>query len=217
MSDKRAAAVLHHGQRVRLEDETGVIYVSEVAAVENKSMVLRLLDEAPEDAFPTGATAFIGIAGPGGLSRLKAIVDMREADDPSVIDLTPLGEFEILQRRREPRLPVSFSLPCKRYRSGGWADAKPLTAEDLSAGGLRALAKEKFNTGDVVELQLPLGSLTLTVNGLVVTSRPAPSPTGAAGAGAGAVATVHIAFTQVPAETRTAIARFVSEHAMSDA
>ena len=35
------------------------------------------------------------------------------------------------------------------------------TAEDLSAGGLRALAKEKFNTGDVVELQLPLGLLEI--------------------------------------------------------
>src|SRR4051812_14173118 len=190
MSDKRAAAVLHHGQRVRLEDETGVIYVSEVAAVADKSTVLRLLDEAPKEAFPAGATAFIGIAGPGGLSRLKAVVDMRETDDPSVIDLTPLGEFEILQRRREPRLPVTFSLPCKRYRADGWVSVKPLTAEDLSAGGLRASAKEKFMTGDVVELQLPLGSQTVTVNGLVVTSRPAGSDVPAA-------AILHIAFTQL--------------------
>ena len=63
---------------------------------------------------------------------------MRETDDPSVIDLTPLGEFEILQRRREPRLPVSFSLPCKRYRAEGWVAAKPLTAEDLSDPAVQA-------------------------------------------------------------------------------
>src|SRR5438270_11703315 len=166
MSDKQAAAVLHHGQRVRLEDSTGVIYVSEVAAVEGKSLVLRLLDEAPADAFPSGATAFVGIAGPAGLSRLKAVVDIRETDDPSVIDLTPLGEFEILQRRREPRVPVEFSLRCRRYRADGWAAAKPLSAEDLSAGGLRASTREKFNTGDVLEVELPLADEPVTVSGL---------------------------------------------------
>src|SRR5438270_1356570 len=188
MSDKQAAAVLHHGQRVRLEDSTGVIYVSEVAAVEGKSLVLRLLDEAPADAFPTGATAFVGVAGPSGLSRLKAVVDLREADDPSVIDLTPLGEFEILQRRREPRVPVSFPLPCRRYRADGWTATKPLTAEDLSSGGLRASSKERFNTGDVLEVDLPIANEAVTVSGLVVTSRPGS---------ASGTTVLHIAFTQL--------------------
>src|SRR5438067_882111 len=77
MGENQAATVLRHGQRVRLEDATGVIYVSEVTSVAGKSLVLRLLDEAPEDAFPTGATAFVGVAGPSGLSRLKAVVDLR--------------------------------------------------------------------------------------------------------------------------------------------
>jgi hypothetical protein len=208
MGDKQAAAMLRHGQRVRLEDSTGVIYVSEVASVESTSLVLRLLDDAPEDAFPSGATAFIGIAGPSGLSRLKAIVDLRETDDPSVIDLTPLGEFEILQRRREPRVPVDFAVPCRRYRADGWTATKPLTAEDLSAGGLRAATKERFNTGDVVELELPIAASPVTVSGLVVTSRPGQT-------GAGTI--LHIAFTQLSGAARNAINGFVSTHAMSDA
>src|SRR3954464_10859001 len=149
MTDNRATAVLRHGQRVRLEDETGVIYVSEVSSVAEDSMVVRLLDEAPNDAFPKGATAFIGIAGPRGLSRLKAVVDAVEGADHQVLDLTPLGEFELLQRRREPRIPVTFPIPCRRYRASGFTDTKPLTGENISAGGLRAASKERFTTGDV--------------------------------------------------------------------
>ena len=202
MSEK-ATAVLRHGQRVRLEDETGVIYVSEVSSVADDSMVVRLLDEAPEDAFFKGATAFIGIAGPKGLSRLKAVVDAVEENDHQVLDLTPLGEFELLQRRREPRVPVSFSIPCRRYRASGFVGTKPLSGENISAGGLRAVSKEKFSTGDVVELDLPLGE-TLTVNGLVVTAREDEKAW-----------VLHIAFTQLPAASRHAIERYVSEQLTS--
>src|SRR5437763_560391 len=135
MSQNRAASTLRSGQRVRLEDETGVIYVSEVTSMDANTMVVRLLDDAPDDVFQSGATAFIGIAGPQGLSRMKAVVDAREEDDPNVIDLTPLGQFELLQRRRQPRIPFTVSLPCRRYRAAGLSPTKPLAAEDLSAGG----------------------------------------------------------------------------------
>src|SRR4051812_37146619 len=99
--DDKATATFRHGQRVRLEDETGVIYVSEVSSVNDGSLVVRLLDEAPEDAFSVGTTAFVGIAGPQGLSRMKVVVDDRQSDDPNVIDLSGAGDFELLQRRRE--------------------------------------------------------------------------------------------------------------------
>jgi len=206
MTDNRAAAVLHGGQRVRLEDETGVIYVSEVSSVAENSMVIRLLDEAPEDAFPAGATAFIGIAGPRGLSRLKTVVDAVEGDDGQVLDLTPLGEFELLQRRRERRAPVTFSIPCRRYRAGGYAAAKPLVGENVSAGGLRAVSKEKFATGDVLELDLPVGpgGESVTVNGLVITARDENR-----------TSILHIAFTQLPGQSRRSIERYVSEQLTS--
>ena len=205
MTDNRATAVLRDGQRVRLEDETGVIYVSEVSSVAEDSMVVRLLDEAPEDAFPKGATAFIGVAGPRGLSRLKAVVDDFEGDDHQVLDLTPLGEFELQQRRREPRVPISFSIPCRRYGAAGYADTKSLASENLSAGGLRAVSKERFATGDVVELDLPIESAEpLTVTGLVVTAR-----------AEGRTWVLHIAFTQLPTNARHTIERYVSEQLTS--
>ncbi|MDQ1397661.1 MAG: PilZ domain [Acidimicrobiaceae bacterium] len=200
MSDNRATAVLRRGQRVRLEDEAGIIYVSEVAAVDDDTMALRLLDEAPDEAFMTGSTAFVGIAGPQGLSRMKVVVGGRS--EGATVDLTPLGEFELLQRRRQPRVAVDMKLPCRRYRASGPVAMKPLHTEDLSAGGLRAVSAERAATGDVLELDLPLRDETITVKALVVTTDEDEKHW-----------TLHIAFTQVTQEAKRAIERFVSQEA----
>src|SRR4051812_28420671 len=110
---------LSSGQRVRLEDETGVFYVSEVRSAADNAMSVKVLDPVPDEIFLQGATAYVGIAGPNGLRRLEAVVSERSPGDTPTIELQPAGQFELLQRREQPRVPVSFSLSCRRMRAEG--------------------------------------------------------------------------------------------------
>jgi hypothetical protein len=70
------------------------------------------------------------------------------------------------ERRSAPRVPTRFPVHCRRLGRGGIDDTVEVV--DLSMGGMRIVAPEPLQVGDVVELTVEEGIDPLVLFGLVV-------------------------------------------------
>lgn len=74
------------------------------------------------------------------------------------------------ERRTTPRVPTRFTVHCRRLGRGGIDD--DVEVVDLSMGGLRIVAPDRLQVGDVVELKIDEALDPLTLFGLVVGMAP---------------------------------------------
>ena len=191
-----APTALQPGRRLRLEDDAaGAVCVAEVAAIRSDALVVRLLDPAPPGAFRAGSTVDLTLTAPDGLYRSTTPFDGmaagEAADDDEVLDLRPPDDFEVVQRRAQPRVDVSFPVSIRRVSPGRQHDPVTARAEDLSRGGIRLDSVAPFDVGHVLQLELPGGDENVVLQGLVVGSRPRQD----------GHRTLHVAFSRFGDET----------------
>ena len=178
--------------------------VAEVAEIRTDALVVRLLDPAPPGAFRTGTTVDLTVTAPDGLYRSTTRIDGTEpggdADD-GVLDLRPPDDFEVVQRRAQQRVDVSFPVSIRRVSPGRQHDPVTARAEDLSRGGIRLDSAAPFDVGHVLHLELPGGGdEPVVLQGLVVASRPRED----------GHRTLHVAFSRFGDETLDLLQELVS-------
>jgi hypothetical protein len=168
--------------------------------------VVRLLDPAPPGAFRTGSEIDMTVTAPDGLYRSTTRVDGSQpggdADD-GVLDLRPPQDFEVVQRRAQPRVDVSFPVSIRRVSPGRQHEPVTARAEDLSRGGIRLDSVAPFDVGHVLHLELPGGDEPVVLQGLVVGSRPRDD----------GHRTLHVAFSRFGDETLDLLQELVSRRA----
>lgn len=105
-------------------------------------------------------------------------------------------------RRAFRRVPVRFTLRCRRIGRGGFDSA--VEGVDLSPGGVRFRARYGLDTGDVVLVTAALdGTDEVVFKGLVVQ---------VARFDGGGVDEVHVAFTGLSADAQDDLARLLELH-----
>lgn len=199
-----APTALQPGRRLRLEDDAaGAVCVAEVAEMRTDALVVRLLDPPPPGAFRRGTSVDLTLTAPDGLYRSTTTVDGGTAgtdDDDEVLDLRPPADFEVVQRRAQPRVDVSFAVTVRRVSPGRHHESVTAQAEDLSPGGIRLDSVAPFDVGHVLELELPGDDGAVTLQGLVVASRPRHD----------GHRTLHVAFSRFGDETLDLLQRLVN-------
>jgi hypothetical protein len=113
------------------------------------------------------------------------------------------GQERTVDRRASRRVPVRFTVHCRRRGPNGFAQDAEVV--DLSMGGIRITARERLDVGNVVEIVVGEGSDELTLSGLVVATTPQRARTRYA----------HIAFTRLESSTLERIGALVDAHASS--
>lgn len=103
------------------------------------------------------------------------------------------------ERRRHRRLPVRTTVRCRRLGPGGYDEE--VRSLDLSAGGALLVADDRLAAGDVLELDLEIGGIAVSLRGLVVHTRPAE----------GDGRYVHVAFTGLSGERPESLARLLDD------
>jgi len=106
-------------------------------------------------------------------------------------------------RRRWRRIPVRFSMRCRRLGRG--EEEMVVEAVDLSPGGVRLRAPDRLMTGDVVLCWIDAGNgdATAGLKGLVVQARRQQEET---------LCNVHVAWTNLSPEATEELGRLLTVH-----
>jgi hypothetical protein len=105
------------------------------------------------------------------------------------------------ERRQHRRLPVRISVHCRRLGRGGFDET--VHTADFSVGGALLRADRRLGVGDVVALDVAVGSVTLGLKGLVIATREI--------AGRTDERHVHVAFTGMSPERSASLARLLDD------
>lgn len=104
------------------------------------------------------------------------------------------------ERRSHRRVPARLTVHCRRVGRTGVDDEVEII--DLSMGGVRITAPERLDVGDTVEISVHDENDTLTISGLVVSTRTSGDD-GRYG---------HIAFTRLGPSTLERIGHLIDVH-----
>jgi hypothetical protein len=133
--------------QVLLDDDSVTICATELAAVEDGTVVLRPLDDLPPELEGHSATLLIG-----GSECLLRVAGIIVAQQPDAIHIEVEEEIEEIQRRRFARLtgwlPVSLQ---------HGSTQSPGTIVDVSLGGAAVLTAGPVEAGELITVDLDFG------------------------------------------------------------
>lgn len=160
----RRGAVVH----VRYPDEGGdSLRVAHALECDEHGVVLRLDAGAPTDVIPAGAE--VEVTCPDDDRAHLGTATVIDSDEDT-IRLSGGGDLRPVQRRAAQRVPVGFTMHCRRLGRGGFDE--PVAAVDLSVTGAGILAGPGLVVGDVVLLTLGADPDDISCKGLVVGTGP---------------------------------------------
>lgn len=194
---------LRAGVRVHLQERDLVEPRSFVGRLSggDDGIAVELLDPLEDGDLRQGAGVRLTCTTDDGLYLANTTVRRREE---SSLVLDQSGTSRWVQRRRHRRVPVQLSLQCRRLGD----EAPPVLdveAVDLSKGGVRILAPEGLQVGDVVLLTLADAGESVGYRGLVVDVRDAAERPGKRSA--------RVAFSGFTEAMEAALGQLLSRHA----